>query len=91
MTISKGSNDVKTEILKNVRAYINFEDKYKGWIHFCPLGFQHFIFFPLKVSFSSHEVLVIFIKIKMVYSLKFRPKLNRMSCQHQSNVAICHI
>jgi hypothetical protein len=27
----------------------------------------------------------------MIHPLKFCPKLNRISCQHQSNVVTCHI
>jgi hypothetical protein len=34
---------------------------------------------------------MVFIKIKIVLTLKFRSKLNRIPCQYQSNVAMCHI
>jgi hypothetical protein len=34
---------------------------------------------------------VVFIKTKMIFRLKFHPKLNGMPCQHQSHCAICPI
>jgi hypothetical protein len=34
---------------------------------------------------------MVFIKTKMVFRLKFHPKLNGMPCQHQSHCATCPI
>ena len=34
---------------------------------------------------------MVFIKTKMVLSLKFYPKLNGTPCQHQSLTTMCHI
>jgi hypothetical protein len=49
------------------------------------------LFFASRVSFRSHEVYVVLIKIEMVSSLKFHLKLKETLHQHKSNIVTCYI
>jgi hypothetical protein len=48
-------------------------------------------FFPLRVLFLSQNVLVVFIKTKIIPLLKFCQKLNGTSRQHKLNVITYNI
>jgi hypothetical protein len=79
----------------NSSSYYEFKKKKKkkklGLNTFLPLRVSTLFFFPLMISFLSHEIFVVFINAKMVPSLKFRLKLNGILRQCQSNIVTCHI